>query len=701
MPQARYTFQGQQLELELEPEVFLPSALSELFATHIRVKPGESVLDIGTGSGLLALLAAKLGGEVWAKDASKCAVATARANASRNNLQLHASTGSLFSDLDRQFDVIVANLPQTVLNPKRTEPLPPYVTLSLDGGLNGNAVTLELLRQAPAHMHTDSRLYLAVDTLSNYTETLQIISEHYDSRLLAFAFAPLAEVLLPDLNWYQQLHTQGRVTIEQRAARWSSHQLLFELKLRKTSYTPDVHSWVADHGDAWSRGRFNPDAFDPAAPHRAQGETFKLAVNPHHDFESASDLRNLRVVVRSSAERLREQLETLAYSGNRTIVAMLGTGGTIAMRRSSSGIMEHSFEPNYLLGWVGAGLAERFDSAALELPTPIDSSQQEIDYLADLVIVMTWLWKQATPKLRQRLAGFMVIHGTDSMAPSASLVNIMLGPNCPFTVGFVGAQKTVEDRFSDVAPNIHYCLETMATLQAHQLTACFVYMGGTSGGAYPAVGVVKISDRLVNAFDSPVHPKILDITDFAARGVRLHFRDELLAAQDCSRQFEPLILRGYLPVYHVRSEVGENPDIHYRAILSAHECGAVVFRAWGSFTANMKLMRAVMQAARETNKLVFAINPFPAGNTDHVYAPAEALRQSGAIPVHIMGTALNAKLLLAQKVFGNNRQQLIDFVANNNFVGEQQPAYWSSERRPRNSSLAQVGMPQELVTRAK
>lgn len=69
------------------------------------------VLDVGTGSGVLALTAALLGAaEVVAVDVDPMAVATARANAQVNGLFVDVRPGSLAAAGDRPFDVITANL---------------------------------------------------------------------------------------------------------------------------------------------------------------------------------------------------------------------------------------------------------------------------------------------------------------------------------------------------------------------------------------------------------------------------------------------------------------------------------------------------------------------------------------------------------------------------------------------------------------
>jgi ribosomal protein L11 methyltransferase len=82
------------------------SALSDLLAG----RSGASVLDVGTGSGLLAIAARKLGaGRVRGNDTDAVAVEVARENAARNGVEVELSAEPL-ACIDGQYDLIVANI---------------------------------------------------------------------------------------------------------------------------------------------------------------------------------------------------------------------------------------------------------------------------------------------------------------------------------------------------------------------------------------------------------------------------------------------------------------------------------------------------------------------------------------------------------------------------------------------------------------
>ncbi|NEC47116.1 methyltransferase, partial [Actinospica acidiphila] len=81
------------------PGVYAPQEDTALLAAALAdepVAPGAAVLDVGTGSGALALTAARRGARVTAVDVSRRAVYAARLNALRAGLPLEVVRGNLF-----------------------------------------------------------------------------------------------------------------------------------------------------------------------------------------------------------------------------------------------------------------------------------------------------------------------------------------------------------------------------------------------------------------------------------------------------------------------------------------------------------------------------------------------------------------------------------------------------------------------------
>jgi HemK-related putative methylase len=107
------------LPLVVLPQVFNPRLLrsGEFFAEQILaglVEPGETVLDLGTGSGICAIAAARRSPQVVAVDINPEAVRCARVNALLNRVEARVEVreGDLFASVgDERFDVVLFNPP--------------------------------------------------------------------------------------------------------------------------------------------------------------------------------------------------------------------------------------------------------------------------------------------------------------------------------------------------------------------------------------------------------------------------------------------------------------------------------------------------------------------------------------------------------------------------------------------------------------
>jgi len=103
--------------IELDPSMAFGTGLHPttrmcLRALEEHLKPGDKVLDLGTGSGILAIAAAKLGaGSVLALDNDPLAVRAARANVQSNGVQdiVTVEPGSL-DKATEEFELVLVNI---------------------------------------------------------------------------------------------------------------------------------------------------------------------------------------------------------------------------------------------------------------------------------------------------------------------------------------------------------------------------------------------------------------------------------------------------------------------------------------------------------------------------------------------------------------------------------------------------------------
>ncbi len=104
--------------IEMDPGMAFGSGTHEttglcLALLETAVRPGDRVIDVGTGSGILAIGAALLGaGDVLAIDIDPDAVRVAKENIAKNGLtdRIRAVQGNLLDDSDARCEVCVANI---------------------------------------------------------------------------------------------------------------------------------------------------------------------------------------------------------------------------------------------------------------------------------------------------------------------------------------------------------------------------------------------------------------------------------------------------------------------------------------------------------------------------------------------------------------------------------------------------------------
>jgi methylase of polypeptide subunit release factors len=164
------------VRLRLPKSVHVPPSSSVELAMRLDIQPGERVLELGCGSGLLSIAAAKMGaGSVVAVDIDPRALDSAVENAGLNGFsdRIDVRAGSWFEAVHagEQFDVVIATPPQTPGN----RPFGPRF-----GGADGTRHLLAVVDGAPSRLEPDrGRLWIMAISIANIPELLSQLRERF------------------------------------------------------------------------------------------------------------------------------------------------------------------------------------------------------------------------------------------------------------------------------------------------------------------------------------------------------------------------------------------------------------------------------------------------------------------------------------------------------------------------------------------
>ncbi len=157
------------LSFFVNKDVLIPRPETEEVVSEAlkQIKPTSKVLDIGTGSGAIAVtVAKKKGAYVTAVDISKRALKIARKNAKNNQVNVDFLQSNVFSALNnRKFDVIISNPPY--ISEKEYQSLMPEVKdyepkLALVTEDDGLKIYKQIIKDAPKYLNKNGKIVLEI-----------------------------------------------------------------------------------------------------------------------------------------------------------------------------------------------------------------------------------------------------------------------------------------------------------------------------------------------------------------------------------------------------------------------------------------------------------------------------------------------------------------------------------------------------------
>lgn len=154
--------------------VYEPAEDTFLFAENLSVERGAHVLDVGTGCGILGILAAQKASEVLAVDLNPYAIRCAKENSALNNVDdkmafLQSDLLTAFAE-NARFDLILFNAPYL---PSDEHESGTWIGRSWAGGVNGRQVIDTFISEVKPHLKASGQVLMMQSTLANVEDTIR------------------------------------------------------------------------------------------------------------------------------------------------------------------------------------------------------------------------------------------------------------------------------------------------------------------------------------------------------------------------------------------------------------------------------------------------------------------------------------------------------------------------------------------------
>lgn len=335
-------------------------------------------------------------------------------------------------------------------------------------------------------------------------------------------------------------------------------------------------------------------------------------------------------------------------------VLLIYTGGTIGMGRNPlTGALE-PLDFNHLVDSMPEFKLINAGVDVYQFTPPIDSSDISPEKWAQIVRIIS--------RNYNNYDGFVILHGTDTMAYTASALSFML-ENLTKPVILTGSQLPIGQLRTDGKENLITSIELASEKDAEghaRIPEVCIYF---SGHLIRGNRATKVNADGFNAFDSFNYPHLCDA------GINFVFHDHHILKPDFSKHMSPhMAMDSSVVVLSLFPGIQERI---IREVLRTRSLRAIVMRTFGSGNAPQRpwLLRYLREAS-ERGVVIVNISQCLAGNVEMGrYDTGFQLKNAGVVSGHD-STVEAAVTKLMYLLATYNDPHIIRHLMNTSLAGE-------------------------------
>ena len=297
----------------------------------------------------------------------------------------------------------------------------------------------------------------------------------------------------------------------------------------------------------------------------------------------------------------------------KSAVLLIYTGGTIGMKDSGNGLVPFNFDG--ILEEVPELRKLAFKTDSVTFDPLIDSSDVEPS-----------MWVKLAEIIRDNYDsydGFVVLHGTDTMAYSASALSFMLeGLSKP--VIFTGSQLPVGSLRTDGRENLVSAIEVAAAREENGTASVPEVAIWFDSKLMRGNRATKVNATAFNAFRSP------NLSPLAEAGINIRYNRGIILHPGSGGLRLHTRLDTRVAILKIHPGITEQVA---RNVLLGDGIRAVILETYGSGNAISKpWFTNIVRESAERGKILLNVTQCLAGDVDmNLYATGKALKDAGAV----------------------------------------------------------------------